>query len=276
MRHLLVMLVVGLFTLGPALDYAEARRLGGGGNVGSFSRSADRPAATPNQAAPARQGQQGAAAGSRMPGMLGGLLAGGLLAALFFGGAFDELRMMDILLIAGLAFAAIWFLRRRAAMAAAGAGSPAPQARTEHAASPGAQAFQTSAPAGGGAAFAGEPEWFDRERFLGGAKEHFMTLQRAWDNNDFSGIQEYVTPELYNLLRAERDQHPANNRTEVVRLFAELGMVQEVGQKAEATVIFHGILDENGAHNEFNETWHLVRDLRDGAPWYVQGIEQNG
>ena len=65
MRHLLVMLVVGLFTLGPALDYAEARRLGGGGNVGSFSRSADRPAATPNQAAPARQGQQGAAAGSR-------------------------------------------------------------------------------------------------------------------------------------------------------------------------------------------------------------------
>src|SRR5690554_8136019 len=70
MRHLLVMLVVGLFTLGPALDYAEARRLGGGGNVGSFSRSADRPAATPNQATPARQGQQGAAAGSRMPGML--------------------------------------------------------------------------------------------------------------------------------------------------------------------------------------------------------------
>ena len=276
MRHLLVMLVVGLFTLGPALDYAEARRMGGGGNVGSFSRSADRPAAAPNQAAPARQGQQGAAAGSRMPGMLGGLLAGGLLAALFFGGAFDELRMMDILLIAGLAFAAIWFLRRRAAMAGAGAGSAAPQARTEHTASPGAQAFQASAPAGGGAAFAGEPEWFDRERFLGGAKEHFMTLQRAWDNNDFSGIQEYVTPELYNLLRAERDRHPANNRTEVVRLFAELGMVQEVGQQAEATVIFHGILDENGEHNEFNETWHLVRDLRDGAPWYVQGIEQNG
>lgn len=272
MRHLLVMLVVGLFTLGPALDYAEARRLGGGGNVGSFSRSADRPAATPNQAAPARQGQQGAAAGSRMPGMLGGLLAGGLLAALFFGGAFDELRLTDILVMAGLAFLLFRLLARRRPAVAGAAEREAPA--QPQAAQP--QAFQAGAPLGGGAAFASEPAWFDRERFLGGAKEHFMTLQRAWDNNDFSGIQEYVTPELYNLLRAERDRHPANNRTEVVRLFAELGMVEEVGQQAEATVVFHGILDENGEQNEFNETWHLVRELRDGAPWYVQGIEQNG
>lgn len=102
-----------------------------------------------------------------------------------------------------------------------------------------------------------------------------MTLQRAWDNNDFTLIQDYVTPELYNLLRQEREQHPANNRTEIVRLIAELGSVRETDQQAEATVLFHGILDENGAQNEFNETWHLVRDLRDGAPWYVQGIEQN-
>ena len=271
MRHLLVMLVVGLFTLGPAMDYAEARRMGGGGNVGSFSRSADRPAAAPNQATPARQGQQGAAAGSRMPGMMGGLLAGGLLAALFFGGAFDELRLTDILVMAGLAFLLFrLFARRRPALADAAAreGSAQPQAAQP-------QAFQASAPLGDSAPFASEPEWFDRERFLSGAKEHFMTLQRAWDNNDFAGIQEYVTPELYNLLRSERDKHPTNNRTEVVRLFAELGTVEEVGRQAEATVIFHGILDENGEHSEFNETWHLVRDLRDDAPWYVQGIEQN-
>ena len=276
MRQFLVMLVVGLLTLGPAIDYAEARRMGGGGNVGSFSRSADRPAAAPNQAAPARQSQSQAAGGSRMPGMLGGLLAGGLLAALFFGGAFDELRMMDILLIAGLAFAVIWFLRRRTAMA--GAGGTAPQASGQPPASapqPDAQAFQASTPLSGGTAFANEPEWFDRERFLSGAKEHFMTLQRAWDNHDFSGIQEYVTPELYNLLREERARHPANNRTEIVRLFAEMGDIREVGKQAEATVIFHGILDENGEQTEFNETWHLIRELRDDAPWYLQGIEQN-
>lgn len=268
-RHLLIMLVAGLLTLGPAMQDAEARRLGGGKSFGSQSRSVQQqPSATQNQTSGTRATQ--GRAGSKMPGMLGGLLAGGLLAALFFGGAFDELRLMDILLVAGIAFLLFRLLARRRP-AVAGGPSPASHESREAA----TQSFQASAaPAGG--AFASEPEWFDRERFLGGAKEHFMTLQRAWDNNDLSGIQEYVTPELYNLLREERKQHPANNRTEVVRLFAELGMVQEVGQQAEASVIFHGILDENGEHNEFNETWHLVRELRDGAPWYVQGIEQNG
>lgn len=266
MRHLLVMLVVGILGFGLAVDHVDARRLGGGKSFGTQSRTVERPAAAPNQAAPARQGP---AAGSRMPGMLGGLLAGGLLAALFFGGAFDELRLMDILLVAGAAFLLFRLLARRRPVLAAGQ-SGQPETRVQP------QAFQADSAPLGGSAFAGEPDWFDRERFLGGAKEHFMTLQRAWDNNDFAGIQEYVTPELYNLLREERARHPANNRTDIVRLFAELGDVREVGQQAEATVIFHGILDENGEHNEFNETWHLIRELRGDAPWYVQGIEQNG
>jgi predicted lipid-binding transport protein (Tim44 family) len=271
MRHFLVMLMVAVMGVGLAVEHAEARRMGGGGNVGSFSRSADRPAAAPNQAAPARQAQPGQAAGSRMPGMLGGLLAGGLLAALFFGGAFDELRLMDILLIAGLGFLLFRLLaRRRTAVAGAAQQPAAGQPYAEP------QAFQPTPGASmGGASFGSLPAWFDSERFLSGAKEHFMTLQRAWDNNDFAGIQEYVTPELYNLLREERSKHPANNRTEIVRLFAELGDVREVGNQAEATVIFHGVLEENAEQNEFNETWHLVRDLRDGAPWYLQGIEQN-
>ena len=122
----------------------------------------------------------------------------------------------------------------------------------------------------------GDPAWFDRERFLGGAKEHFMTLQRAWDNNDLPRIQEYVTPELYNLLREQRAQEPANNQTEIVRLFAELGGVQEFANQAEARVLFHGVLKENGSETEFNETWHLIREMRDDAPWHIQGIEQNG
>ena len=270
MRNLFVMLLVGMMGFGLAIDYAEARRMGGGGNIGSFSRSADRPASTPAQAGqPANAAQAGARAGG-MGGMMGGLLAGGLLAALLFGGAFDELRLMDILLMAGLGFLLFRLLaRRRLAVAGNEQSVPHGEAR--------AQAFQAAPGAmlGAGVGLDSLPAWFDKERFLGSAKEHFMTLQRAWDNNDLSGIQEYVTPELYNLLREERARHPANNRTEIIRLFAELGDVSEIGQKAEATVIFHGILDENGTQTEFNETWHLTRDLRDGAPWGLQGIEQN-
>lgn len=267
MRHLLVMLVVGVLGFGLAVDHADARRLGGGKTFGSQSRTVQQPTATQNQATGNRTTQ--ARPGSRMGSMLGGLLAGGLLAALFFGGAFDELRLMDLLLIAGAAFLLFKLFARRRSVVAGGPGQP-------DAAPAGPRSFQAEqVPLGSGAAFAAEPEWFDRERFLGGAKEHFMTLQRTWDNNDLAGIQEYVTPELYNLLREERDRQPANNRTEIVRLFAELGDIREVGQEAEATVIFHGIIAENGEETEFNETWHLTRQLRDGAPWYLQGIEQN-
>ncbi|MEC9484205.1 MAG: Tim44-like domain-containing protein [Halomonas sp.] len=271
MRNLFVMLLVGLLGFGLAVDHAEAKRLGGGKSFGSYSRSADTTNAAPNRTATATPPRQPSKGLSRFAGPFAGLLAGGLLASLFFGGAFDELRLVDILLIAGAAWLAFRLFRRRRQAAPAGAGGPQAHGYQAPRNDQPAQAFTTGGPGGGTAA----PAWFDKERFLGGAKEHFMTLQRAWDNNDFSSIQEYVTPELYNLLREERANQPANNRTEVVRLFAELGDVREFDRQTEATVLFHGVLDENGEQNEFNETWHLVRDNRDGAPWYVQGIEQN-
>ncbi|WP_110656905.1 Tim44 domain-containing protein [Salinicola halimionae] len=282
MRHLLVMLMVGLLGFSAAVDHAEARRLGGGKSFGSYSRSVQQPTPTTtrsNAAAPPRQPSAGL---SRFAGPLAGMLAGGLLASLFFGGAFDGFRMMDMLLIALVAFIAFRLIagRRRHAPAGHGDSGQSYNAAQDNAAQNGAGS-QPAAFMGGNATgtstngIASEPEWFDRERFLTGAKEHFTTLQRAWDNNDLSQIQEYVTPELYNLLKAERMAQPANNRTEIVRLFAELGSVQEIKDEAEATVLFHGVLDENGEETEFNETWHLKRALRDGSPWYVQGIEQN-
>ncbi|MAY69917.1 Tim44 domain-containing protein [Halomonas litopenaei] len=281
MRHLLVMILVGVMGFGLAVDSADARRLGGGKSVGSYSRQAS-PSATQSQntARPNAAPTAGKKSGL-MGGMLGGLLAGSLLGALFFGGAFDGLGMVDLLLMAGAAFLLFKLLaRRRTATASAGGGSSGMH-REQHQSTP----FNMPGSAGGLGAHSagaqtggpqGDPAWFDRERFLGGAKEHFMTLQRAWDNNDLPRIQEYVTPELYNLLREQRAQEPANNQTEIVRLFAELGGVQEFANQAEARVLFHGVLKENGNETEFNETWHLIREMRDDAPWYIQGIEQNG
>ncbi|UYO75695.1 Tim44-like domain-containing protein [Halomonas qinghailakensis] len=277
LRQFFVMLLVSVMGFSAAVEYAEARRLGGGSNMGSVSRSADQPASTPTQQQAQGTQQQGqAAAAARrggMGGMIGGLLAGGLLAALFFGGAFDELRLMDLLLMAGIialvVFALRAFMRQRRPAPATAAGY---QREQQTAAAP---SNFSATPGSLASGLQSTPAWFDKERFLGGAKEHFMTLQRAWDNNDLNQIQEYVTPELYNLLRQERAEQPANNRTEVIKLFAELGDISEYDSHAEATVIFHGILEENGEQTEFNETWHLTRTMRDQAPWYLQGIEQN-
>lgn len=278
LRQFFAMLLVSVIGFSAAIEHAEARRLGGGGNTGSMSRSADRPASTPaqHQQVQQQQNQAGAAAARRgsMGGMMGGLLAGGLLAALFFGGAFDELRIMDLLVMVGVAALAIFafraFMRQRRPVSATAAGYQREHQETQ----PAPHNF-AAVPGSLASGLQSTPAWFDKERFLGGAKEHFMTLQRAWDNNDFTQIQEYVTPELYNLLRQERAEEPANNSTMVVKLFAELGDINEYDDTAEATVIFHGILEENGEQTEFNETWHLTRLMRDQAPWYLQGIEQN-
>lgn len=268
LRQLFIMLLVSTLGFGLAIESADARRMGGGSNMGSVSRSADRPAAT-QQAQNTQKAQAGTATRrGGMGGMMGGLLAGGLLAALFFGGAFDGLRMMDFVMIIGVAALAFFVLRAMRAQRPATATQGHAQQRAAAPISPAASSDTVSQ-------FGTTPAWFDKERFLSGSKEHFMTLQRAWDNNDFTLIQEYVTPELYNLLREERAQQPANNRTEVVRLFAELGDISELGDRAEATVIFHGILEENGQQTDFNETWHLTRAMQNDAPWYLQGIEQN-
>ncbi|MCK0745598.1 Tim44 domain-containing protein [Chromohalobacter nigrandesensis] len=270
MRNIFVMLLVGLLGFGLGIDHAEAKRLGGGKSFGSYSRSADSSASTAGRNTATTSQRQPGAGLSRWAGPFAGLLAGGLLASLFFGGAFDGLRFFDILLVALVAWLAFRFLRARRAATASGPQQNERQSHTQQDTPPFSNAGSTATGSVGST-----PEWFDKERFLGGAKEHFMTLQRAWDNNDLAQVQEYVTPALYNLLREERAQQPANNRTEIIRLFAELGDIREIGQQAEASVLFHGILDENDEQTEFNETWHLIRDLRDGAPWYVQGIEQN-
>ncbi|MBF0286168.1 MAG: Tim44 domain-containing protein [Magnetococcales bacterium] len=110
---------------------AEAKRMGGGGSIGSrgsksFSTPQSAPAqrspvtapASPSQAAkPGSTTQTPAAApqGGRFGGMMGGLMGGlagfalgGLLGSMLFGGGMGGMGLLDILLIGGL----IWFVWR--------------------------------------------------------------------------------------------------------------------------------------------------------------------
>jgi predicted lipid-binding transport protein (Tim44 family) len=271
MRQFFIMLMVGMLGFGLAIDHAEARRMGGGKSMGGYSRSAS-PQSNQAGAGAAQAQRKPSGALSRFAGPFAGLLAGGLLASLFFGGAFDNIRMFDILLIGGALFLLFRLLAaRRRTATASGPASHSSQHGDHHNAQP--QAFQSSAGVAGGSSEA-RPAWFNEQRFLNDAKEHFMSLQRAWDNNDFASIQDYVTPAFYNELKAERALHPANNHTEIVRLEIALIDIREYVGQTEASVRFQGIIDENGEQSAFSEVWHLIREMRNAAPWYLQGIEQ--
>ncbi|MDR9467528.1 MAG: TIM44-like domain-containing protein [Marinospirillum sp.] len=249
-------------TLG--INEADARRMGGGSSSGLFSRQANPPAQQQQRQQSQQQRQQpgSTAAGRSLMGPLMGLAAGGLLAAIFFGGAFEGIQFFDILILLLIVGGVFLFLRSRA--------KPQPQAATgQPSAGISPNQFRETG-------FDGAPDWFDEPGFIERAKIHFMDLQKAWDANDFSKLEEFVTPQLCRFLQEERARQPEDVKTEVRKLAAEISNIQQLDDTVELAVKFRGIISETGAPEaSFCEIWHLIRDMsQENSPWLIQGIEQ--
>lgn len=277
-----------VFVLVPVQE-AEAKRFGGGKSFGSSRQTAPAtPANRPDAASPSQKTPAGNAANAgrkgMMGGLLGGLLAGGLIAAML-GGAFEGIQFMDILIIGLLAFVIFRLLRRKtAAHAPQTAPAPAysgpqPDQRSSFDAVPPARDTLFGSGSGGFTASSipfNLPAGFDMNGFLAGAREHYRTLQDAWNKNDLAKIQEYVTPELYNDLRAERATLQGDQHTEVLFVDAELVRADHNASEAEVSIKFSGRYRDTheGVEEAITDIWHLQRDLtRPDAPWHIIGIE---
>ncbi|UTV98484.1 Tim44 domain-containing protein [Marinomonas rhizomae] len=261
----------------------QAKKFGGGKSFGkSFSISKSK-STTANSSSTTN-----AAAGAKKPGflggmgggLLGGLLAGGIFAALLGSGAFDGISFGDILLFAVIGFLIYKFFiapKRRAAQAqASGANGmfrEMPNSTRDN--------FQPS-PMSGMSGFGAHPEiklppGFNEQAFVAEAKNHYITLQKAWDDNNFDEILDYVSPELYNLLVTERATHGDNKpRTEVISLMAELVRGEYVGSIASISLQFSGWIKEGDQTSETNEIWHLEKNMSDAnGNWTIVGIQQD-
>jgi predicted lipid-binding transport protein (Tim44 family) len=290
MKKLLTLFTLAIFSFGLATFDAEAKRFGGGQSVGKQreslgSQAAPKPAQTPS-AAPAA-----AAGGNKWLGPLAGLAAGGLLAALFMGGAFEGIKMMDVLMLAGL-MAAVFFVVRMmrrprqeqsarpmqysglgAGPGAAGTTSDAAPSMTptESPVSP-AQTTPVATKA------ANIPADFKVEPFLRNAKTSFIRLQAANDARDLNDIREYTTPEMFaeiSMQLSERGNEP--QRTEVLAINAELLEVVTENDTAVASVRFNGQLREapQSLPESFDEIWHVQKNVRDPeSVWLLAGIQQ--
>ena len=266
------LMAVGIILLGGALVMpdAEARRIGGGRNVGTQRNVTTPPAQTPakpaQQAAPA-QGQQAAPAaassGSRWLPILGGLALGGILGDLFGGSGLFGFLLLALLAI-GAVFAVRALMRRRAEapqpmqyagmretvdVAPGGTSTPVP-------------AEKTRVPAG-----------FDTAGFLRGAKMNFLRLQAASDAGRLDEIRELTTTELYEELKKDADGH---SRTDVNGLEAQLLEVVTEGEQHWASVRFSGTVRESpdAAPESFAEVWNLVKPADGSTGWLLAGIQQ--
>ncbi|MCG9555187.1 TIM44-like domain-containing protein [Vibrio sp. Isolate31] len=283
---------------------AEAKKFGGGKSFGKSFKTAPAPKQQQQNTNSIRQDQAGkntAANSSKkglMGGLLGGLLAGGLLAA-FFGGAFEGIQFMDILIMGLIAFLAFKFLR---GMLGAKQGSMNQQnARGQQPAfggmgqnkfepskqQPNVHNFEQAQPhsqnGAGGFGFGAQsdvphnyPPGFDQAAFINGSREHYRTLQGAWNHNELSTIEEYVSPSLFEDLKAERSKLDGDQHTDVMYVDAEIVRADHDGSKAQLSLQFSGRYRDSseGIEEDITDIWHLERDLTtDNAPWLIVGIQ---
>ncbi len=276
-----VCVMLGVLTMADA----EAKRFGGGKSFGgknSFSQPLKRSKAdtapakpTPAQQANKDRRQQLAGRGGMM-GMLGGLALGGLLGAMFFGGAFENINFFDILIFGLIAFMLFKLLaaRQRRQQPATAYGQPdmddEPFARRE---------------ASAGAAFGGGtevPAGFDRDDFLEGAKGAYHLLQQAWDEGELAEIRRFTNDRVFAEIQEQMQARQQSNRTDVLKLDAELLEVREADGMTEATVLFDAVLREVEGEGggdvlpeQVREVWHFCRPTQSQQPtWFVDGIQQ--
>lgn len=309
--RLIVGVLVALFAL--ALWTADAwARVGGGrssGSRGSRSYSAPvRPSpspASPSQpAAPTSPQPAPQRPGGMFGGLMGGIagfMLGGLLGSMLFGGMgsglFGGIGLMEIVIIGGLVYFAIRYMRGRQrlepAPATAGTGGGASW-------SPGNQSMASAtleAPAVSDDLERGMRHvrqmdaTFDPAAFSDTASDLFFKIQAGWAARDMGSARDLLAPEMYAELQKECDHLRAQrriNRLEniAVRSAEVTEAWQEGGQDYVTVRFLANLLDYTmdeatsqvveGSRTEpvkFEEYWTFVRPVGPNR-WKLAAIQQ--
>ncbi len=311
MKPLVVMTTSVVMLLAAFLWTVDAwGRAGGGrsgGSRGSRSYSAPvQPSPFPSRpVAPTASVQQSPQRSGWMGGFMGGigaLFVGGLIGSMLFGGMGSGLGggigLMEILIIGGLAYFALSYVRRRQHRMPAG-----PQGDATPQGADGQPGFQSPATATlevpaapsdlerGVGHIRQMDGAFDAVRFADTASDSFFKVQAAWMARDMGSVQDRLTPEMHATLQKECAQLRAErhvNRLEniAVRSVEMTEAWQEGGQDFVTVRFLANLLDytvdetssqvTEGSRTEpvkFAEYWTFVRPVGPN-PWSVSAIQQ--
>ena len=236
-------------------------------------------------------------------GGIGGLFLGGLIGSMLFGGMgsglFGGIGLMEILIIGGLIYLALSYVRRRQQTMPAGPqGYATPQGAD--ATLPGSQSRATATlemPAAPSDLDRGVGHIrqmdgaFDPVRFADTASDFFFKVQAGWMARDLGSVRDRLTPEMHATLQKECDQLRAARRVNrleniAVRAVEVTEAWQEGGQDF-VTVRFQANLldytvDETSAQViegsrtepvKFEEYWSFVRPVGPNT-WRLSAIQQ--
>ena len=191
--------LIALISLSLFAVDAEAKRLGGGRNIGSqrSMQQAPKAPAQQQQAQPQQQQQAAPAAPAPQPsgmskwlGPLAGLALGAGLAALFFNNGATGL-LAGLLMIAAIIAIAVFAMRALRGKVA--------QQPLQYAGAGGTEPSVTTLPGGAGSqslvATVGRwPAGFHAAEFTRHARLNFVRMQEAHDRRDLSTMREFLSP----------------------------------------------------------------------------------
>jgi predicted lipid-binding transport protein (Tim44 family) len=241
-------------------------------------------------------------------GLLGGLAGGMLFRSLFGGpaayggagaGGGGGIGLLDILLLAGIAYLIYWYIKKRRQEAAEAAGYQTSSVATEPYQAPYPPVYD-QAPARD----TGEEDLerglqnirqfdpaFDEARFQDMCMDTFFQIQGAWANREMSGVKNLLTGEMYRIFQEDAKQLKAQkkiNRLEniAVRSVDITEAWQESGSDFITVRIYANLLDYNvdektgqvieGSKTEpvkFEEYWTFTRPVGNN-PWQLSAIQQ--
>jgi predicted lipid-binding transport protein (Tim44 family) len=126
----------------------------------------------------------------------------------------------------------------------------------------------------------GVPEGFDSENFVAAAKRNFITLQDAWDRADMGSLRAMMTDGMLSEIKSQLAEREANfpgqpNKTEVVKLEAQLLGIEELPDVYMASVEFNGVIREeaDAAPSPFREVWNMTKPKNGDSGWLVAGVQ---
>jgi predicted lipid-binding transport protein (Tim44 family) len=121
------------------------------------------------------------------------------------------------------------------------------------------------------------PAGFDASAFIDGAKIAYKTLQQAWDERDLAEIRSLTTDKVFVEIQEQLHASAEDNKTDILKLDAELLEVREIGSDIEAVVLFDAILREaqDTQAGQVREVWHFTKPNHNRqTKWLLDGIQQ--
>ncbi len=289
----------------------DARRMGGGGNLGaqrSISPQKAAPATAPGNGASPSPSQPAAPASATTPnaptaspapapsgmsrwmGPIAGIAAGLGLAALMshFGlsEGFGSILLLGLAVFAGIYILRMFLGRRQAPDAPlqyAGAGTPSATISPSSSA-PSWRIPSTTELAGQpasetptfGVARKTLPQGFDAATFAKEAKRQYIQIQRSYDDADRVTLSSVMTAEMVAEIGRELDNRGLHQPTEIVTLDADVLDVSTEDDKYWVSVRFTGLVKEDGEPlpHSVDEVWNLTKPVKGGSGWLLAGISQ--